>query len=46
MAKITNHERVGKGMDLLQRGLQPFLEQELSTAYGKDWRNKANQVRL
>jgi predicted AAA+ superfamily ATPase len=44
MAKITNHERVGKGMDLLRDGLQPFMEQELGTAYGKDWRAKANQI--
>lgn len=40
---VTNHERVGKGMELLQRGLQPFLEQELGTAYGAKWREKANQ---
>lgn len=40
----TNHERVGKGMELLQSGLQPFLEQELSTAYGAKWRDKAKQL--
>lgn len=40
---VTNHERVGKGMELLQRGLQPFLEQELGTAYGPKWREKTNQ---
>ncbi|MCA1964963.1 MAG: hypothetical protein LDL31_13540 [Prosthecobacter sp.] len=40
---VTNHERVGKGMELLQRGLQPFLEQELGTAYGAKWRERANQ---
>jgi predicted AAA+ superfamily ATPase len=39
---VTNHERVGKAMELLQRGLQPFLEQELGTAYGAKWREKAN----
>ncbi|WP_395740335.1 Swt1 family HEPN domain-containing protein [Prosthecobacter sp.] len=40
---VTNHERVGKGLELLQRGLQPFLEQELGTAYGPKWKEKANQ---
>jgi predicted AAA+ superfamily ATPase len=44
MAKITNHERVGKGMDLLREGLQPFMETELEAAYGKTWRTKANQI--
>jgi predicted AAA+ superfamily ATPase len=44
MAKTTNHERVGKGMELLQRGLQPFMELELEAAYGKAWRDRANQV--
>ena len=26
---ITNHERVGKALDLLQGGLAPFVEREL-----------------
>ena len=25
---ITNHERVGKAMDLLKQGLGPFVERE------------------
>lgn len=41
---ITNHERVGKGMELLQAGLQPFLERELTDAYGEKWREKARQT--
>lgn len=40
----TNHERVGKGMELLQRGLQPFMERELADAYGEKWREKANKT--
>ena len=40
----TNHERVGKGLELLQKGLQPFLERELADAYGSDWRDKARQL--
>ncbi|MDE2764619.1 MAG: hypothetical protein OXQ94_00070 [Gemmatimonadota bacterium] len=30
----TNHERVGKAMELLQRGLGPFVEREIRSALG------------
>jgi predicted AAA+ superfamily ATPase len=30
---ITNHERVGKAMDLLKQGLGPFVERELKNTY-------------
>ena len=30
---ITNHERVGKAMDLLKAGLAPFVEREFANAY-------------
>ena len=30
---ITNHERVGKAMDLLKGGLGPFVEREFKSAY-------------
>ena len=29
---VTNHERVGKGLDLLRAGLSPFVERELKRA--------------
>ncbi len=29
---ITNHERVGKGLELLKAGLAPFVEREIKTA--------------
>jgi len=29
----TNHERVGKALDLLKRGLSPFVERELKNIY-------------
>jgi hypothetical protein len=32
---ITNHERVGKAMELLREGLAPFVERELKTEYGE-----------
>lgn len=31
----TNHERVGKAMELLQRGLGPFVEREIRSALGR-----------
>jgi len=34
---ITNHERVGKALDLLKEGLYPFAERELQAQYGKYW---------
>lgn len=43
MAQITNHERVGKSLQFLQKGLQPFLERALQDAYGENWREKAGQ---
>ena len=30
---ITNHERVGKAMDLLKAGLAPFVEREFKNLY-------------
>lgn len=33
----TNHERVGKTMELLRQGVQPFIERELLSHYGKYW---------
>jgi len=34
---ITNHERVGKALDLLKDGLGPFLERELKSEYQQRW---------
>src|SRR2546428_8900317 len=30
---MTNHERVGKAMDLLKDGLSPFVEREMRSVY-------------
>ena len=38
---VTNHERVGKGLALLKKGLAPFVERELQAVYGGDWRARA-----
>ena len=34
---ITNHERVGKALDLLRDGLRPFVERELKAQYQQRW---------
>lgn len=33
---ITNHERVGKALELLKAGLAPFIERELNNTYPDD----------
>jgi predicted AAA+ superfamily ATPase len=34
---ITNHERVGKALELLKSGLGPFVEREFKAKYGNNW---------
>ena len=34
---VSNHERVGKALELLNTGLRPFFERELQSAYGDAW---------
>jgi hypothetical protein len=32
---ISNHERVGKGLELLKAGLAPFVERELKAQHAE-----------
>lgn len=41
---MTNHERVGKGMNHLRDGLKPFVERELQASLRSDWVNRARQA--
>ncbi len=34
---ISNHERVGKGLTLLNQGLYPYVKKEMQKVYGEDW---------
>src|SRR3990170_2742357 len=34
---ISNHERVGKGLELLKAGLAPFVERELKAQHAQRW---------
>ncbi|MBS3947521.1 MAG: DUF499 domain-containing protein [Dethiobacter sp.] len=40
---ITNHERVGKALELLKDGLAPFVERELAAHYGKYWLTRVTE---
>jgi len=37
----SNHERVGKALEVLNKGLQPFVEREMQAAYGNRWQYEA-----
>ncbi|MGH9345539.1 MAG: Swt1 family HEPN domain-containing protein, partial [Terriglobia bacterium] len=41
---ITNHERVGKALDLLKDGLQPFVEREMKTQHAQLWLEQAQSA--
>ena len=41
---ITNHERVGKALELLKEGLRPFVERELKTYHGDRWASEVKEV--
>ncbi len=41
---ISNHERVGKAMDLLEQGLAPFIERELKNVYTDQARAQAARL--
>ena len=34
---ISNHERVGKALNLLKDGLRPFVEREMQAFYRSNW---------
>ncbi len=40
---ISNHERVGKSLDLLNAGLKPFVERELKAVHGDRWEEVARE---
>ena len=40
---ITNHTRIGKGLELLKDGLRPFVEREMAAHLGSAWLSRAAQ---
>ena len=41
---ITNHERVGKALELLKTGLMPFIEREFKAKYGDGWAHEVKDI--
>ena len=41
---MTNHDRVGKGMELLRDGLRPYIERQYQARYGENWITEAAQL--
>jgi predicted AAA+ superfamily ATPase len=41
---ISNHERVGKALELLREGLRTFVERELKTYHGDRWAFEVKEV--
>jgi hypothetical protein len=39
---ISNHERVGRALNLLRDGLYPYIEREMKSQYGKHWLVRAS----
>lgn len=42
---VTNRERIGKGIESLAKGLQPFIEQQLKAKFGTAWETSADTGR-
>ncbi len=38
---ISNHERVGRGLNLLHQGLYPYVEREMEKVYKEEWLTEA-----
>src|SRR5438128_1030779 len=37
----SNHERVGRALETLNKGLKPFVEREMESKYGTRWQYEA-----
>ena len=41
---LSNRDRVGKALDLLNAGLRPFLEREMKTVHKDKWKDVAQEI--
>jgi hypothetical protein len=41
---ISNHERVGKALELLKNGLRPFVERDLKAYHGDRWEAEVRDI--
>jgi hypothetical protein len=37
----SNHERVGRALEILNKGLKPFIEREMQAEYADRWQQEA-----
>ena len=44
MASLSNKERVGRALDLVVEGLQPWMVDLLTRKYGETWQAKVRQA--
>jgi len=40
---MTNHDRVGKALELLRKGLIPYVERELKAEHGEEWQEQLSR---
>jgi len=40
---ISNRDRVGRALELLNDGLKPFVTREMEAVYGARWRYNASE---
>lgn len=40
---LSNRDRVGKSLELLNEGLRPFVEREMQQEHGDRWQDIAQQ---
>src|SRR5262245_16136052 len=41
---VSNRDRIGKGLELLGKGLRPFVERELKSHLGERWESAGRDV--
>lgn len=41
---LSNHERVGKALELLRDGLRSFVEREMRSRYGEVWSRRVSEI--
>lgn len=41
---VTNHERVGRALEILKTGLRPFVERELKSVYKQAWTSQVSGI--
>ncbi len=40
---LSNKDRIGKGLELLSKGLYPYFEQQMQQQYGDKWEDRAKK---